>query len=101
MHVLNSGGSINFWLQKFARSSYTFSLSSPLHFSTSFVSSQAVVLLLCLAVQRKPNEDIIAKITTLQYQAQRDIMYFIEETLAKINSNALSSGLFTSGRTYL
>ena len=61
--------------------------------------TQAVVLLLCLAVQRKPNEDVISRITTLPYKAQCDIMYFIEEALAKINSNALSSGLFTSGES--
>ena len=57
-------------------------------------------MLLCLAVQRKPNEDVIARITTLPYEAQRDIMYFIEEALAKMNSNALGSGLFTSGLHY-
>ena len=59
--------------------------------------SQAVVLSLCLAVQRKPNEDVISHITTLHYKAQCDIMFFIEEALAKMNSNALSSRLFTSG----
>jgi hypothetical protein len=59
--------------------------------------ARAVVLLLCLAVQRKPNEDVISRITTLPYKAQCDIMFFIEEALAKMKSNALSSGLFTSG----
>ena len=59
--------------------------------------TQAVVLLLCLAVQRKPNKDVISRITTLQYKAQCDIMFFIEEALAKMKSNALGSGLFTSG----
>ena len=56
-----------------------------------------MVLLLCLAVQRKPNEDVIARITTLRYKSQRDIMFFIEEALAKMMSHTLSSGLFTSG----
>ena len=60
--------------------------------------SQVVVLLLCLAVQHKPNEDVISRVTTLPYKAQCDIMYFIEEALAKMKSNALGSGLFTSGK---
>ena len=58
-----------------------------------------IVLLLCLAVQRKPNEDVISRITTLDFDTQHDIMYFIEEALAKINSNALSTGNFTSGQS--
>lgn len=58
---------------------------------------QIVVLLLLVAVQRKPNEDVIAKITTLDFQTQRDIMYFIESGLGKVNSHTLMAGGFTSG----
>jgi len=58
---------------------------------------QVVVLLLLIAVQRKPNEDMIAKITTLDFWTQRDIMYYIESGLGKANSHTLVAGGFTSG----
>ena len=40
---------------------------------------------------------MIAKITTLDFQTQRDIMYFIESGLGKVNSHTLMAGGFTSG----
>lgn len=59
---------------------------------------QVVVLLLSVAVQSKNNEAIIGAITSLDYEAQRDIMFFIESTLAKVKSHAIVAGTFTSGR---
>ena len=59
--------------------------------------SQVVVLLLLIAVQRKPNEDTIAKITTLDLRTQRDLMYCIETGLGKANSHTLVAGGLTSG----
>jgi len=58
---------------------------------------QVVVLLLLIAVQRKPNEDMIAKITTLDFWTQRDIMYYIESGLGKKGSHTLVAVGFTSG----
>ena len=55
------------------------------------------MLLLSVAVQSKNNEAIINAITSLDYDAQRDIMYFIESTLAKVKSHAIMAGTFTSG----
>lgn len=69
--------------------------------NTSFADSaflQVVVLLLSVAVQSKNNEAIIGAITSLDYEAQRDIMFFIESTLAKVKSHAIVAGTFTSGR---
>ena len=54
-------------------------------------------MLLCVAVQSKRNEDIVSAITSLDYEAQRDIMFFIESTLAKVKSHAIVAGTFTSG----
>ena len=39
---------------------------------------QVVVLLLLIAIQRKPNEDLIARIDTLDFETQRNIMYITE-----------------------
>ena len=58
---------------------------------------QVVVLLLLIAIQRKPNEDIIAKITTLDFWIQRDLKYYIESGLGKANCHTLMAGGFTSG----
>ena len=58
---------------------------------------QVVVLLLLIAVQRKPNEDLIAKITDLDVETQKDIMHYIESGLGKANSHTLVAGGFTSG----
>ena len=58
---------------------------------------QVVVLLLLIAIQRKPNEDLIAQITTLDVGTQKDIMYYFESGLGKVNSHALMAGGFTSG----
>ena len=55
------------------------------------------MLLLALAVQSKNNDRIISAITSLDYGAQRDIMFFIESTLAKVKSHAIVAGTFTSG----
>lgn len=59
-----------------------------------------VVLLLSVAVQSRNNELIIAAITGLDYEAQRDIMFFIESTLAKVKSHAIVAGTFTSGMVH-
>jgi len=58
---------------------------------------QVVVLLLLIAVQRKPNEDMIAKITTVDFWTQKHIMYYIESGLGKEGSHTLVAGGFTSG----
>lgn len=63
-------------------------------------SFQVVVLLLSVAVQSKANEKIITDITSLDYEAQRDLMFFIETTLAKVKSHAIMAGTFTSGKDY-
>ena len=55
------------------------------------------MLLLSVAVQSKNNESVVAAITSLDYVAQRDIMFFIESTLAKVKSHAIVAGTFTSG----
>ena len=55
------------------------------------------MLLLCFAVQKKPNEDIIEGITSLDKPIQWNIMFFIESALAKVKSHAIASGTFTSG----
>lgn len=60
-----------------------------------------VVLLLAVAVQSKANEKIISDITSLEYEAQRDLMFFIETTLAKVKSHAIMAGTFTSGKVKL
>lgn len=52
-----------------------------------------------VAVQSRNNEAIISAITSLDYDAQRDIMFFIESTLAKVKSHAIVAGTFTSGTT--
>lgn len=59
---------------------------------------QVVVLLLAVAVQSKPNEKIVSDITSLDYEVQRDLMFFIETTLAKVKSHAIMAGTFTSGK---
>lgn len=56
------------------------------------------MLLLAVAVQSKANERIIREITSLDYQVQRDLMFFIETTLAKVKSHAIMAGTFTSGK---
>lgn len=61
-------------------------------------SFQVVVLLLSVAVQSKTNEKIINDITLLDYEVQRDLMFFIETTLAKVKSHAIMAGTFTSGK---
>lgn len=66
-----------------------------------FTLPQVVVIFLCMAVQKKPNEDIIAGITSLDPFAQRDIMFFIENTLGKMETHALMTGEFTSGEWLL
>ena len=56
-----------------------------------------VVLLLSVAVQSKANDKVIADITSMDYDVQRDLMFFIETTLAKVRSHAIIAGTFTSG----
>ena len=60
-----------------------------------------VVLLLAIAVQSRANEKIVHEITSLDYQVQRDLMFFIETTLAKVKSHAIMTGTFTSGKRKL
>ena len=60
-------------------------------------SIQVVVLLLCFAVQKKPNDDIIAGITSLDTKVQRDLKFFIESTIAQVTSHAIVAGTFQSG----
>lgn len=50
-----------------------------------------------MAVQSKTNDKIIADITSMDYEVQRDLMFFIETTLAKVKSHAIVAGTFTSG----
>jgi hypothetical protein len=59
-----------------------------------------VVLLLAVAVQSKANDKIISDITSLDYKVQRDLMFFIETTLAQVKSHAIMAGTFTSGKKY-
>ena len=54
-----------------------------------------------MAVQIENNEKIIGAIMCLDNQAQRDIMFFIESTLAHIRSGAVDQGKFTSGKYIL
>ena len=90
-------------------------LSSPLSTLPSFSSSlspliptslyidialQVVVLLLSMAVQNKHNSSVISAITSLEYEVQRDLMFFIESTLTKVKSHAIIAGTFTSGNLY-
>ena len=63
--------------------------------TTYFV--QVVVLLLCVAVQSKENEKIVGAIMSMDMDTQRDIMFYIESTLAQVKSHALVAGTFTSG----
>lgn len=58
------------------------------------------MLLLAVAVQSKANEQVVSDITCLDYEAQRDIMFFIETTLAKVRSHAIMAGTFTSGNNH-
>lgn len=55
------------------------------------------MLLLCFSVQKIPNEDVIEGITSLDKTTQWDIMFFIETALAKVKSQAIITGTFTSG----
>jgi len=55
------------------------------------------VLLLCVAVQSKENEKIVGAIMSMDVDTQRDIMFYIESTLAQVKSHALVAGTFTSG----
>ena len=57
---------------------------------------QVVVIFLCMAVQKKPNEDIIAGIKSLDTFVQHDIRFFIENTLGRMETDALMRGEFTS-----
>lgn len=56
-----------------------------------------MVLLLSMAVQSEENDKIIGAILSLDTVAQRDIMFFIESTLAKLKSHSIVAGTFTSG----
>ncbi len=58
---------------------------------------QVVVLLLCVAVQSKENERIIGDIMSMEIETQRDIMFYIESTLAQVKSHAIVAGTFVSG----
>lgn len=54
--------------------------------------------MLLVAVQSKSNEKVISDIMSLDYEGQRDLMFFIETTLAKVKSHAIIAGTFTSGK---
>ena len=54
-------------------------------------------MLLCFAVQKKPNDDIIAGIFSLSTKVQRDLKFFIESTIAQVTSHAIVAGTFQSG----
>lgn len=54
-------------------------------------------MLLCITAYSKDNGQVIEKIKSLDDSDQRDIMFYIQKTLASINSNAIASGEMTSG----
>ena len=58
-----------------------------------------VVLLLIVAVQKEPNDQIIANIRSLDPKTQRDLMYFIktsQEKLKSINDRRFTSGEYSA-----
>ena len=55
------------------------------------------MLFLSLAIEHKPNEEVIERMKKLEFTVQRDIMFYIEATVAKIHSHSIRAGTFTSG----
>ena len=45
----------------------------------------------------KNNEQVVEKIKLLENSDQREIMFFIQNTIANINTNAVADGSMTSG----
>ena len=60
---------------------------------------QVVVLLLCIMTQSKGNELVIEKILSLECATQMDIKFYIEKTLANVNTAAVANGDMTSGES--
>lgn len=54
-------------------------------------------MLLCIMAYSKDNALIIEKIKHLDNSDQRDIMFYIQNTLANIKTNAVENGDMTSG----
>lgn len=55
------------------------------------------MLLLCFAVQKFPNNDIIEGIRSLSSKVQTDMKFFIENTFAQVKTPAILTGTFQSG----
>ena len=45
----------------------------------------------------KNNEQVVERIKSLENSDQREIMFFIQNTIASINTNAVADGSMTSG----
>ena len=56
-----------------------------------------MVLFLCTVSYSKNNEQVVEKIKSLENSDQREIMFFIQNTIANINTNAVADGSMTSG----
>ena len=59
-----------------------------------------VVLLLCMMAVSKENGQVIEKIKSLEDSDQRDIMFYIQNTLAAMNTGAIANGGMKSGENY-
>ena len=57
-----------------------------------------MVLFLCTVSYSKNNEQIVERIKLLENSDQRQIMFFIQNTIANINTNAIADGSMTSGK---
>ena len=57
-----------------------------------------VVLFLCTVSYSKNNEQVVERIKSLKNSDQREIMFFIQNTITSINTNAIADGSMTSGK---
>jgi hypothetical protein len=57
-----------------------------------------VVLFLCTVSYNRNNEQVVERIKSLENSDQREIMFFIQNTIASINTNAIADGSMTSGK---
>ena len=59
---------------------------------------QVMVLFLCTVSYSKNNEQVVERIKSLTNSDQREIMFYIQNTIASINTNAIADGTMTSGK---
>ncbi len=57
-----------------------------------------MVLFLCTVSYSRNNEQVVERIKLLENSDQREIMFFIQNTIASINTNAIADGSMTSGK---